>query len=59
MLETFRDAGFPPLYVLIRMRNDILNDQGTISADHKMQLIAMLEACIAPLWAANQERTHA
>lgn|GEM_PF-2446753 len=55
MLQAFREAGFPPLYVLIRLRNDVINDNGTIPASQKEQLIRILETCIAPLWQSNQE----
>jgi hypothetical protein len=50
MIKEFRETDFPPLFVLIRVRNDIANDIGTISESQRDALVATLENFIGPLW---------
>jgi hypothetical protein len=50
MIKAFRETNFPPLFVLIRVRNDIANDIGTISESQRDAIVATLETFIGPLW---------
>ncbi|MBB6632631.1 hypothetical protein H7B67_00650 [Cohnella thailandensis] len=50
MIKALREAGFPPLYVLIRVRNDIANDAGNIALDQRDGIVNTLEKYIGPLW---------
>ncbi|MGO4271640.1 hypothetical protein AB4Z22_17640 [Paenibacillus sp. TAF58] len=50
MIKAFRETDFPPLYVLIRVRNDIANDIGNVSESQRDAIVKTLEKYIGPLW---------
>jgi hypothetical protein len=50
MLNALREAALPPLYVLIRIRNEILNDTVNVEESRRNDVVKTLETYIAPLW---------
>ncbi|WP_276353688.1 hypothetical protein [Cohnella caldifontis] len=50
MIKAFREANFPPLYVLVRVRNDIANDVGNVDEMQRDAIVKTLETYIGPLW---------
>ncbi|KRE99351.1 hypothetical protein ASG89_27715 [Paenibacillus sp. Soil766] len=50
MIKAFREAALPPLYVLIRIRNEILNDTVNVEKSRRDDVVNTLEKFIAPLW---------
>ncbi|MBB3131380.1 hypothetical protein FHS19_006100 [Paenibacillus rhizosphaerae] len=50
MIQALREVALPPLFVLIRIRNDILNDTVNIEEGRRNELVNTLEHYIAPLW---------
>ncbi|MBA2941100.1 hypothetical protein HZF08_22735 [Paenibacillus sp. CGMCC 1.16610] len=59
MIKALREASLPPLYVLIRIRNDILNDTVNIEESRRSDVEEALEKYISPLWADyNQVRNE-
>ncbi|OCT13444.1 hypothetical protein A8709_17715 [Paenibacillus pectinilyticus] len=51
MIKAFRESEFPPLYVLIRVRNDMANDIGNVEEGQRDAIVKTLEKYIGPLWA--------
>ena len=49
MIKAFREAALPPLFVLIRIRNDILNDTVNVEASRRADVVKTLENYIGPL----------
>jgi hypothetical protein len=50
MIKAFRETGLPPLFVLIRVRNDIANDIGNVKESQRDVIVKTLEKYIGPLW---------
>lgn len=50
MIKALREAALPPLYVLIRIRNDISNDTVNVEESRREDVVKTLEKYIAPLW---------
>ncbi|OZB94061.1 hypothetical protein [Paenibacillus sp. XY044] len=50
MIQALREVELPPLFVLIRIRNDILNDTVNIEESRRNDIINTLEQYIAPIW---------
>lgn len=50
MIKAFREAELPPLFVLIRIRNDISNDTVNIEESRRDEVVKILEKYIGPLW---------
>ncbi|WP_145950005.1 hypothetical protein [Paenibacillus sp. Y412MC10] len=50
MIQALREVALPPLFVLIRIRNDILNDTVNIEEGRRNEIVNTLEQYIAPLW---------
>ncbi|MEC0179707.1 hypothetical protein P4H83_33045 [Paenibacillus favisporus] len=50
MIQALREVALPPLFVLIRIRNDILNDTVNIEEGRRNEIVNTLERYIAPLW---------
>lgn len=50
MIKAFRESNFPPLYVLVRVRNDIANDMGNIDESQRDGIVQTLEKYIGSLW---------
>ncbi|MGG4046389.1 hypothetical protein [Paenibacillus favisporus] len=50
MIQALREVALPPLFVLIRIRNDILNDTVNIEESRRNEIVNTLERYIAPLW---------
>jgi hypothetical protein len=61
MIKAFRETDFPPLYVLIRVRNDIANDNGNVKEIQRDVIVNTLEKYIGPLWENYREgkKSHA
>lgn len=55
MIKALREAALPPLYVLIRIRNDILNDTANVEDSRRDEVVKALEKFIGPLWADYHE----
>ena len=56
MIKAFREADLPPLFVLIRVRNDIANDIENIKESQRNVIVKTFETYIGPLWDDHQER---
>ncbi|MFD0696334.1 hypothetical protein ACFQZT_19905 [Paenibacillus sp. GCM10027628] len=56
MIKAFREADLPPLFVLIRVRNDIANDIENIKESQRNVIVKRLETYIGPLWNEHQDR---
>ncbi|MDQ0901028.1 MULTISPECIES: hypothetical protein [unclassified Paenibacillus] len=50
MIKAFRETDLPPLFVLIRVRNDIANDIGNVKESQRDVIVKTLEKYIGPLW---------
>ncbi|HWO53625.1 MAG TPA: hypothetical protein VNM49_04415 [Paenibacillus cookii] len=50
MIQALREVALPPLFVLIRIRNDILHDTVHIEEGRRNEMVNTLETYIAPLW---------
>lgn len=50
MIKAFRETGLPPLFVLIRVKNDIANDNINIEESQRNDIVNALEKYIGPLW---------
>lgn len=50
MIKAFREAALPPLFVLIRIKNDISNDTVNVEKSRRDDVVKILEKYIAPLW---------
>ncbi|MDD9269423.1 hypothetical protein ACFPES_20440 [Paenibacillus sp. GCM10023248] len=50
MIKALREAALPPLYVLIRIRNEISNDIVNVEEGRRVEVVETLEKYIAPLW---------
>ncbi|UKS29428.1 hypothetical protein LOZ80_11035 [Paenibacillus sp. HWE-109] len=55
MIKAFRETELPPLFVLIRLRNDFANDIGNVTENQRDVIVNTLETYIGPLWKENQE----
>lgn len=50
MIKALRDAALPPLFVLIRIRNDLLIDTVNVEEVRRDNIVKTLEKYIGPLW---------
>ncbi|MFD1955550.1 hypothetical protein ACFSL6_15595 [Paenibacillus thailandensis] len=50
MIKALREAALPPLFVLIRIRNDISNDTVNVEESRRADVVQTLEKYIRPLW---------
>lgn len=50
MIKAFRETNLPPLFVLIRVRNDIANDIGNVNESQRDVIVKTIEKYIGPLW---------
>jgi len=50
MIRALRETNLPPLFVLIRLRNDIANDTANITDSQREDIVQRLEKSIFPLW---------
>lgn len=50
MILALRESALPPLFVLIRIRNDILNDTVNIEESRRNEIVKTLENYISSLW---------
>ncbi len=50
MIKALREAALPPLFVLIRIRNDISNDTVNVEVSRRDDVVKALEKYIGPLW---------
>lgn len=50
MIRAFRETGLPPLFVLIRVKNDIANDIGHVEESLRDDIVKKLEKHITQLW---------
>ena len=50
MIKAFRETNLPPLFVLIRVRNDIANDIGNVNESQRDVIVKTIERYIGPLW---------
>jgi len=50
MIKALREAELPPLFVLIRIRNDISNDTVNVEESRRNDVVNILEKYIGPLW---------
>jgi hypothetical protein len=50
LIKALREAALPPLFVLIRIRNDISNDTINVEESRREDVVKTLEKYIAPLW---------
>lgn len=50
MIKALREAALPPLFVLIRIRNDISNDTVNVEESRRDDVVQTIEKYIAPLW---------
>lgn len=50
MIKALREAALPPLFVLIRIRSDILNDTVNVEESRRNDVVSRLEKYIGPLW---------
>ncbi|GIO12776.1 hypothetical protein J19TS2_23310 [Cohnella xylanilytica] len=57
MLQALRETNLPPLFVLIRLRNEISNDTANISESQREAIVDRLEQSIRPLWDDYHGRT--
>ncbi len=57
MILALRETNLPPLFVLIRLRNEISNDTANISESQREDIVNRLEQSIRPLWDDYHGRT--
>ncbi len=50
MLKVLREVALPPLFVLIRIRNDISNDTVNVEESLRDEIVKTLEKYIGLLW---------
>ncbi|PWU70420.1 hypothetical protein [Gracilibacillus dipsosauri] len=50
LIKALREATLPPLFVLIRIRNQILDDIENIEESRRHEIVKALEEYIGPLW---------
>ncbi|MGE6228052.1 hypothetical protein [Paenibacillus chitinolyticus] len=50
MIKALREAALPPLFVLIRIRNDISNDTVNVEESRRDVVVKTMEKYISPLW---------
>jgi hypothetical protein len=50
MIKAFRETDLPPLFVLIRVRNDIANDIVNVKESQRGDIVKALEKYIGSLW---------
>lgn len=50
MIKALREAELPPLFVLIRIRNNISNDTVNVEESRRDDVVKTLEKYIGPLW---------
>ncbi|MFD7520703.1 hypothetical protein [Paenibacillus chitinolyticus] len=50
MIKALREAALPPLFVLIRIRNDISNDTVNVEKSRRDVVVKTMEKYISPLW---------
>jgi hypothetical protein len=50
MIKALRKVGLPPLFVLIRIRNDISNDTVNVEERLRDDIVKSLEKYIGSLW---------
>ena len=50
MIKALREAALPPLFVLIRIRNDISNDTVNVEESRRNDVVQTLEKHIGLLW---------
>jgi hypothetical protein len=50
MIKALREVALPPLFVLIRIRNDILNDTVNVEEGRRDDIVKTLGKYIGPLW---------
>ena len=50
MIKALRETALPPLFVLIRIRNDISNDTVNVEESRRDDVVKTLEKYIGPLW---------
>ncbi|MNV49149.1 hypothetical protein D3C71_1410930 [compost metagenome] len=55
MIKALREVALPPLFVLIRLRNDILNDTVNVEESRRDDIVNTLEKYIRPLWGDYHE----
>ncbi|QHW33779.1 hypothetical protein GZH47_25255 [Paenibacillus rhizovicinus] len=58
MIKALREAELPPLFVLIRMRSDILNDTVNVDEGRRDDVVQALEKYIGPLWGDYHDGKH-
>lgn len=58
MIKAFREAALPPLFVLIRIRNEILNDTVNVEESRRDEVVKALEKHITPLWEDYHEEKN-
>ncbi|MBB6673631.1 hypothetical protein [Cohnella nanjingensis] len=59
MIKALREVALPPLFVLIRIRNDISNDTVNIEESRRDDVVKTLEKYISPLWEDYHEGKNA
>ncbi|MFC0216562.1 hypothetical protein ACFFK0_29635 [Paenibacillus chartarius] len=59
MIKALREAAFPPLFVLIRIRNEISNDTANVEEGRRDEVVTALEKYIGPLWEDYHEGNRA
>ncbi len=50
MIKAFRETNLPPLFVLIRVKNDLANDVVNIDESKRAEIVKSLENYISTLW---------
>jgi hypothetical protein len=50
MINALREAALPPLFVLVRIKNDIMNDTVNVEEGRRDDIVKTLEKYIGPLW---------
>lgn len=58
MIKALREAALPPLYVLVRIRNDISNDSVNVEERRREDVVKALEKYIEPLWEYYHEEKN-
>lgn len=50
MIKAFRETNLPPLFVLIRVKNEIANDVVNVEESKRNEMVKALEGYISSLW---------
>ncbi|WJH36929.1 hypothetical protein N6H14_15280 [Paenibacillus sp. CC-CFT747] len=58
MIKALREAALPPLFVLIRIKNDISQDTVNVEASRREDVVQTLEKYIGPLWKDFREEKN-